>query len=180
RLQSIEGVGTEEAHRAFPAESFSLIVSRAVVEEIHLIDRAFASLDRLLEPGGLMLHKIDLRDYGMFSNHGLHPLEFLTVPDALYTMMTAYSGQPNRRRIDYYRSKMRELGYFAGLLVTAVVGQPGEIVPHKPSVELGTDYTEETLELIREIRPRLARRFRHLPDADLLIAGVFLVARKQE
>ncbi len=180
RLQIIEGVATEDAARVLAPESFSVIVSRAVLEEIHSIDRAFQAMDRLLEPGGLMLHKIDLSDYGMFSGRGMHPLEFLTIPDPVYTMMTEYSGDPNRLRIDYYRSKMRELGYFAGLLVTAVAGQAEEIVPHQPSIELGSHYTEQSLASVRAIRPRLARRFRHLPDTDLLITGIFLVARKLE
>ncbi len=180
RLHSIEGVGTEEAHRVLESESFSLIVSRAVLEEIYPIDRAFEAMDRLLEPGGLMLHKIDLSDYGMFSDHGMHPLEFLTIPEPVYHMMTEHSGQPNRRRIDYYRTKMRELGYFAGLLVTAIAGVPGEVVPHKPSIEAGVDYSDASLALVREIRPRLARRFRHLSDDDLLVTGIFLVARKPE
>lgn len=180
RLRMIEGVGAEDALDVLEPESFSLIVSRAVLEEIPASDGAFRAMDRLLERGGLMLHKIDLGDYGTFSRHGMHPLEFLTLPDMLYTMMSDRSGLPNRHRIDYYRAKMRELGYFAGLLVTAVAGEPGEIVPHRPAIEPGTDYSEESLALVREIRPRLAHRFRHLSDADLLVTGLFLVARKPE
>jgi SAM-dependent methyltransferase len=178
RLQTIEGVGTEEADRVLAPESFSLIVSRAVLEEIHEIDRAFRAMDRLLEPGGRMLHKIDMSDYGAFSNYGMHPLEFLTIPTAVYTLMSAYSGQPNRRRADYYRNKMRELGYSSSLLVTAVVGEPGEVLPHKPGVEEGIDYGAYSLDLVRGIRPRLAKPFRTVRNRDLLIAGVFLIARK--
>jgi hypothetical protein len=178
RLQSIEGVATEDSHRVLAAHSFSLIVSRAVLSEIHQIDRAFTAMDRLLEPGGRMLHKIDLTDYGMFSNHGRHPLEFLTIPETLYTAMTEYSNQPNRRRIDYYRNKMRELGYHGGLLVTSIVGEPGEVLPHKASIEPAADYGERSLELVSAIRPRLARPFRNLRDTDLLATGIFLIARK--
>ena len=178
RLQTIEGVGTEEADRISPPGTFSLIVSRAVLEEIYEIDRAFEAMDRLLAPGGRMLHKIDLRDYGMFSNHGMHPLEFLTIPEAVYALMASHSGQPNRRRIDHYRDKLRQLGYSGDLLVTAVAGEPGEVLPHQAKIEPGRDYSARSLELVQAIRPRLARRFRELPDEDLLVTGIFLVARK--
>jgi SAM-dependent methyltransferase len=180
RLRVVTGWRPEEALRGLEPESFSIVVSHSRLAEIHSIDRTFRALDRLLERGGLMLHKIDLGDYGTFSRHGMHPLEFLTLPEIVYTMMSDRSGLPNRHRIDYYRAKMRELGYFAGLLVTAVAGEPGEIVPHRPAIEPGTDYPDESLALVRAIRPRLARRFRHLSDADLLVTGLFLVARKPE
>ncbi len=180
RLRVIEGVATEDADKVLNPESYSLIVSRSVLEEIHEIDRAFVAMDRLLATGGRMIHKIDLSDYGIFSRHGMHPLEFLTIPQTVYTLMTRYSGHPNRRRIDYYRTKMRELGYFAGVLVTGVAGETGELVPHKASIEEGIDYTDRSLALVRDIRPRLARQFRQLPAADLLVSGIFLVARKAE
>jgi SAM-dependent methyltransferase len=168
----------EDAHRVFSPESFSLIVSRAVLEEVHDIDRALMALDRVLEPGGRMIHKIDLSDYGIFSRHGMHPLEFLTIPEPVYRLMTEHSGHPNRRRLDYYRARMQELGYSAELLVTSVVGEPGEILPHRPVIQEGKDYSSRSLELIKEIRTHLAWPFRKLPDADLLVSGIFLVAQK--
>lgn len=180
RLETIEGIGTEEADRARANGTFSLILSRAVVEEIYQIDAAFEAMDRLLAPGGRMLHKIDLSDYEMLSRHGMHPLEFLTISEPVYTLMVSHSGQPNRRRIDYYRRKMQQLGYSCDLLVTKVAGEPGEVLPHKARIEPGVDYSARSVELVRAIRPRLARRFRELPDEDLLVAGVFLVARKPE
>ncbi|HVX67744.1 MAG TPA: hypothetical protein VHA11_14125 [Bryobacteraceae bacterium] len=180
RLRVIEASHFEEGLRGLEPESFSVVVSHARLAEVRASDRAFQLLDRALERGGLMLHKIDLGDRGTFTRYGMHPLEFLTVPEIVYRMMSDRSGLPNRHRIDYYRAKMRELGYFAGLLVTAVAGEPGELVPYQPALEPGTDYSEGSLALVRKIRPRLARRFRHLPDADLLITGLFLVARKPE
>jgi len=43
-------------------------------QEVWEIDRAFQGLDQLLAPGGCLLQKIDLRDYGLFSANGFHPL----------------------------------------------------------------------------------------------------------
>jgi SAM-dependent methyltransferase len=178
RLRILDGTPIERADRVLPEHSFQLIVSRGALGRISDLDRAFAALDRLLAPGGRMLHKLDLSDGGLFSGQGLHPLEFLTVPEPVYHLMSAHSGLPNRRRIDYYGRKMRELGYFAGLLVTRVAGVEPEIVPHRPSLEGGETWFPQAQALVGRIRPRLARPFRDLPDEDLMVAGVFLVAQK--
>lgn len=177
RLQYVYGKGFEDATVFAPA-SFDLIVSNAVIEEIYDVDRAFTAMDRLLRPGGYLLHKIDLRDYGMFSKYGYHPLEFLTVPDVVYRQMVESTGQPNRRLVDYYRQKTVDLGYETTIYTTWVLGNPMELTPHKQMLEKGADYSDATLEQIRSIRPRLLDRYRQLPDADLMVEGIYLVAQK--
>ena len=71
---------------------------------LYTVEALAAYLDHL-RPGGYLLHKIDLRDYGMFTKYGYHPLEFLTVPDFVYRQMVESAGQPNRYLVDYYRRK---------------------------------------------------------------------------
>lgn len=156
RIRSLSGVGVEDAPRELEPESFDLIVSVAVLEHVQDTDASFAAMDALLKPGGLMLHQVDLRDHGMFSSGGQHPLTFLTIPDALWRAMTARWGGPNRRLIDYYRGKLEELGYRGDLVVDE---------RHGP-------------ELVEEIRPRLRPPFRDLPGEDLAPMGLFMVARK--
>jgi SAM-dependent methyltransferase len=177
RLQYVYGKGIEEAG-VYPPASFDLIVSNAVLEEIYDADRAFDAMDRLLRAGGYLLHKIDLRDYGMFTRYGYHPLEFLTVPDAVYRQMVDSTGQPNRRLVDYYRRKTSDLGYDTSIYTTWVLGQARELAPHTRALAAGIDYSETTLELIRSIRPRLLDRYKALPDSDLMVQGIYLVARK--
>jgi SAM-dependent methyltransferase len=177
RLQYVYGKGFEDAEVFAPA-SFDLIVSNAVLEEIYDLDRAFDAMHRLLRPGGYLLHKVDLRDYGMFSKYGYHPLEFLTVPDAVYRQMVESTGQPNRRLVDYYRHKTSELGYETSIYTTWVLGNPRELTPHKQTLEKGVDYSDATLEQIRSIRPRLLERYKQLPDADLMVEGIYLVAHR--
>jgi SAM-dependent methyltransferase len=182
-LKSIYGTGLEESDKVFEANSFDLIISRGVIQEIFDTDKVFASMDRVLRPGGKMIHKIDLRDYGLFSSNGHHPLEFLTIPDAVYSLMAKQSNRPSRKTVDYYRKKMAELGYEAGYYVTTItrpgyIKPPPELIPHQRTLERGRDYTEETLRLVHSIRPRLAKQFRHLSDEDLMTAGIFLVAKK--
>lgn len=180
RLRCVYGVSAEQADRVLGYGSADAVISRAVIEEVYRIDELFESMHRLLAPGGRMAHKVDLRDYGMFSANGYHPLEFLTLPDVVYELMSKNAARPNRRRMDYYRSKMAELGYHTKIYITCIVTPEGsvEIVPPKPVLEQGVDYGERALDAVRSIRPRLARRFRDLSDENLLAGSIFLAARK--
>jgi SAM-dependent methyltransferase len=178
----VYGRGLEDFDDVVDGNSFDLIVSRAVLEEVSDTDRAFAGMNRALRPGGRMLHKIDLRDYGLFSRNGYHPLEFLTIPDVVYGWMSRNSDIPSRKRFDYYRRIMSAYGYDGDLFITMVARpgdeSPAEVLPHKIALEYGVDYDDSTLTLVRSIRPRLARRFRDVPDEDLIVAGLFMSARK--
>lgn len=177
KLLHIYGTGIEEAERVLEPGSFDLIVSRAVFEHLYDTDAAFSVMNKLLVPGGYMIHKIDFRDHGMFFGKH-HPLTFLTVPDAVYKLMTYDSGKPNRRLINYYRRKTRELGYDTKLFITQIVGVGSEIIPHKEAVMLGVDYSDSTISLLKQIRPHLQPEFREMSSEDLLVSGIFLVARK--
>ena len=172
--------GIEEIDDLVRPASIDLVVSNAVLEEVFETDRMFAAIDGLLAPGGMQIHKIDLSDYGMFSKYGYHPLEFLTISDHVYRYMVESTGQPNRRRIDYYRARMHQLGYQTRIYATWLVGASQEL---KPPVELPASTAgiwDQAIERVREIRPRLLARYRELPDEDLAVQGIVLVARKPE
>jgi hypothetical protein len=181
RLKCVYGVALETVTDSLANEGqFDLIISRAVIEEIYEPDVLFSGMDSLLAPGGYMLHKIDLSDYGMFRDGGMNPLTFLTITEPVYRLMASDSGLPNRRLIGYYRRQMEDLGYDAKLLVTDLIGREGkgDLHPHKDRLERGVDYGQSTLEYVEAIRPRLDAGFRHLPAEELIVAGLFLVARK--
>ncbi len=177
KLIYIYGTGIEEAAKVLEPASFDFIISRAVFEHLYDLDAAFSVMNRLIKPGGSMLHKIDFRDHGIFSGH--HPLTFLTIPASLYRLMAYDSGKPNRRLINYYRSKAGEFTCDTTILITYIVGQDDEIIPHKEAVTPGIDYTDETIALLNSIRPQLQPEFRDLPDEDLMVSGIFLIMRNR-
>jgi hypothetical protein len=178
RLKSIYGTGVEDAEKLFGRGSFDIIISRAVIQSIQDSDTALAAMEQLLAAGGVMAHKIDMRDLGMFTGGGMHPLTFLTVSDSLYRMMTSATDKSNRRLIGYYAEKMAELGLESKLFVVSIVGQEEEIFPHKEQIEQGVDYSDLQLALVKSIRPSLNARFKSLPDHELLVSSIFLVAFK--
>jgi len=178
RVAYIYGEGIEDAGLKLAPQSFDIIVSNAVLEEVYDLDRMFAALDHLLKPGGRQVHVIDLRDYGMFSKYGFHPLEFLTIPDGIYRYMVESSGQPNRRLLNYYRDKMAALGYRADIYSTWVLGGTARLPEYRTELRYGRDYSAASLQLLQSIRPRLLTRYRQLSDDDLLTQSILLVARK--
>ena len=171
------GRGCESVDKIFPPSAFDYIVSRAVLEELPDVDRAFDSLDKVLRPGGCQMHKIDLRDYGVFSNHGFHPLEFLTISDFVYDLCIGF-GHPNRQRLGTYKAKLSRLNYSIATYVTHLTGIEDEILPHRIEPLKKEDYPKDAVSLLGQVRPRLTKHFSYISDEDLLVAGVFLVARK--
>jgi len=183
RVKYVYGKGAQDIDEVVEPGSIDLVVSRGVLQEVYEIDRAFRAMDRILKPGGTMVHKIDLRDYGMFSSLGFHPREFLTVPGWAYHWMAFNTDKPSRRMLNYYREKMARMNYEAEFYITGVVSNPyqavqPEIIPHKKSLEKGVDYFDAHQRLIDEIRPRLQPQFRGLNDQELLAAATMMVGRK--
>jgi len=167
----------ENAVTALGEERFDLIVSRAVLEHVHDLETAFDSMDRLLKPGGTMIHKVDLDDHRLFTGGGQNPLTILTIGDRTYGWMGEESaGLPNRVRMGWYEERMSRSGYEATWRVTHTVGARGELIPHP----LLADWTptESDLTTVEEARPRMLPRFRELCDRELAVAGFMLVARK--
>ena len=155
---------------------FDLIISCAVLEEIYDLDPTFAAMDSLLAPGGQLIHKVDLSDYGMFRKQGMHPLTFLTIPESIYRRMASDSGLPNRKRLSYYLSKMAELGYEAQIFATSVIPEG----PLEPAVDMKNAnlLSDARRALLPGVRSKLDIGFKNVDDADLLIDGILLVARK--
>ena len=178
RLRMIQGRGLEDSAVSLAEEPpFHLIVSRAVVEEIYDPGPVFRAADDLLVPGGHVVHKIDLGDYGMFSGAGMHPLTFLTIPEFLYRRMARDSGLPNRKRMSYYRGAVARLGYESKVFVSSLLGA-GLLEPHKEPGELSDVHWKRARGGVDQIRARLDRLFRGLTDEDLSVTGIFLVGRK--
>lgn len=92
--------------------------------------------------------------------------------------MTYNSGGPNRKLINYYMAKMEQLGYEYKIFITHVLGIEHDINPHKEKIEHGVDYSDLTISLVNKIRPKLQKEFSRLPDEELIITEIFLVAKK--
>jgi hypothetical protein len=180
--ESLTGVtryyGSDAAAERFFAShvGYDFIVSRAVFEHLYDPLSALGAMAAALNPGGYLLHKVDLRDHAMFSGFH-HELKYLEVPGWLYPWMTRGTGRPNRVLVDKYRSAMSALGLDGELLVTRLAGV-GEIEPHRPYDAIPSDMRAKSVAHVRERRSHFARCFRSVSDEDLSVTGFFLVARR--
>jgi len=167
-------------HSGSPAEiffrtaglNFDAVLSRAVLE--HLADPLMALDDMIktLSPGGIMVHRIDFRDHGMFA--GSHPLTFLTFSKEWWRRMTQHSGRPNRVLFPIWQQWLARSGLRGSLKITRLVGVKEEVGP-AIWTDLPQILREQSLQTVRQIRPKLARAFQGLSDEDLAIAGCVLV-----
>ncbi|HQW20856.1 MAG TPA: methyltransferase domain-containing protein [Rhodocyclaceae bacterium] len=155
---------------------YDFIVSRAVLEHLYNPIEAMRCMAQSLNQGGFLLHKIDLRDHGMFSI-AHHELKFLEVPSRLYAWMTKGSGRPNRVMVHEYRKVFQDLGLEGQLLVTRLAGV-GNIDPHLPYQMIPEHLRAQSIACVRSVRKRFASSFSKVSDEDLSVAGIFFVARK--
>jgi len=73
---------------------------------------------------------------------------------------------------------MAEFKYDSKILITRLLGTDDKIDPHRETLLPGVDYPESSISLIRDIRPRLQNGFKDMSDEDLVVQGIFLVAKK--
>jgi len=158
-------------------DRYSFIVSRAVLEHVYDPPLAIDRMARALKRGGLLLHKVDFRDHGMFSDR-MHELKFFEVPDVVYPRMTRDTGRPNRVLIDTYRRVLTQHLPDHQLLVTHLAGV-GDVVPHLPYDRIDPGLRQKAIDYVRSVRSKFAKSLRALSDEDLSISGIFLVARKR-
>jgi len=156
---------------------YRFIVSRAVLEHVYDPKLAIERMVAALERDGMLLHKVDFRDHGMFTET-MHELKFLEVPDVLYPRMTRETGRPNRVLIDTYRRALAEAAPDHELLVTRLAGV-GDIDPHLPYDRIDAGLRKTAVDYVRSVRSRFAKSLRAISDEDLSVAGIFLVARKR-
>lgn len=92
---------TQDSTYPLPADSVDVIYSCAVLEHVHNLDLCFQEMTRVLKPGGLMYHEVDLRDH-IFHQQKLW---FLALPHWLFSFLFSQTGAYiNRSRLSMYRA----------------------------------------------------------------------------
>lgn len=131
-----------------------IVFSRAVLEHVNDLSATFVDMADALKPGGVAVHLVDLKSHGL---HQSSPLDFLTWPAWLWSLMYSAKGVPNRLRVDSYRDGVARAGLRLRLLKSTGQYSAAEITA---------------------VRPDVAPEFRHLADEDLGSKGFWLVCDK--
>jgi SAM-dependent methyltransferase len=172
-------------HYGRPAETFfdanrgyDFIVSCAVLEHVYDPLRAVTAMISALKPGGIMVHQVDCRDHGQFSEY-FHELKFLELPSTLYSPLK-WGGGPNRVRLSSYVSLLQQAPVDFKIYVGSLAGCPEFTYQHKLMQDLPRETVRASQEYVAGIRSRLAMPFRQLSDEDLMVSGFTMSVRKQQ
>src|SRR5262249_34965123 len=85
----------------------SLVISRAVLHEVTELTAIFRDMAAAMTPGAVAVHQVSLRSSWP---HPGNPLEFLTWPGWLWSLMHSAKGVPNRARPGAYRGAAARAG----------------------------------------------------------------------
>jgi SAM-dependent methyltransferase len=161
-----------EAHK-----DYDFIVSCAVLEHAYDPLRAVDAMASALKPGGMMLHVIDCRDHGQFSEQ-FHELKFLQLPAPVYSPLK-WSGGLNRVRLGGYLSTLQNHGLSTTVYVMSLAGVREEMPLCTKLEDLPPAFLAKSRNYVSEVKQQLAKPFRDMPDEELMTTRFMLVARKQ-
>jgi hypothetical protein len=131
-------------------DQVDLVLSRAVLEHVDDLVATFGDMLRAMRNGARALHLVDLKSHGL---HRSNRLDSLECPAWLWNVMFSRKGVPNRWRIDRYRQ---------------ILTQSGVPAPAFESTAMATEAD------VAYVRPKLARIFKGIDDADLACLGFWL------
>jgi SAM-dependent methyltransferase len=159
-------------------KKYDIIISRSVLEHLDNPLLALQKMYLALNPGGMLIHKVDLRDHGMLTPWH-HATKFLEIPNWLYKLMTKGIGYPNRILFHRYKQLVKNFNetckhyfYIAGLHGVQPLNQEYCItkLPH--------NYKQLALNYISQYKHKYAAEFKNIPNEELMISSFFWVCKK--
>lgn len=169
------GQPAEEFFKEKP-DAFDFIISRAVLEHLYDPLSALNDMASSLKRDGMLVHRVDMRDHGMFID--MHPLTFLTIPEPLYRRMVGNSGRPNRILLASYRNWLDNSGLEGDFKVTRLAGATDDMPPTDWN-DIESSQKKAALAFVKSVRRKLATPFKDNSDEDLAVSGIVLRAWKR-
>jgi len=170
--------GEEAAGETFfhQNKGYDYIISRSVLEHVDDVHGVLQSMYAALNPQGLLIHKVDLRDHGMFTPFA-YPLKFLEVPRWLYRLMTEGAGYPNRFLFHGYKKILTAINPKTRFYISGLHGVP-ELEQEYLLESLPDDLKQKSVRYINVHRHRFASEFKNVPAEDLMVSSFFFVCGK--
>jgi len=167
-------VSAEKLDSVLPGIQFDFIISRAVLEHVFDIETTMETMHLLLKPGGFMLHEVDFRDHGVFTDFGLHPLTFLTIDKETWYNMASDIGAPNRMTFNYYRHFFDLKKYKCNFVIVRLIDND----TRKLRLNSINDINFDSFSISKYKRHLLDRKY-PTGDEDLSVAAAFYCAIKE-
>ena len=124
RVLYIDNTRVEKLDRVLRPESANAIISNATLEHVSGLKRALQVMHTRLAPGGVMVHRVDLRNHGILARFGDEA--FQRPPNWIWWLMGSGVGFPNRHRIDYYEQVLQACGLTLEIEPTRKSAQGGK------------------------------------------------------
>lgn len=92
-----------------PSSSIDIILSISVFEHVKNIDKSFQEMERVLKNGGIIYHRIDMRDHYNFNR----PFKFLKYSDYIWNNFLTKEGfsYTNRLRVDDFEKLLLKYNF---------------------------------------------------------------------
>ena len=152
---SIHRTSIENAAPAHLGE-VDVIVSFNVLEHLSDLSAAFEQMAKFLKHDGMMVHRIDYGPHDVWQSCE-NPLEFLTVPDWLWSLMGRNRGYPNRVR----HGEVLRMLIDAGFVTHASIGQTAQSAD------------------VQRVKRRLSRSLSGCSEEELAVLDAELVSKRR-
>lgn len=143
-----------------PDECADIILSRDVLEHIPpaLLEHIMADSHRVLRPGGVICHKIDMTDHWEHDDKSISPINFLQYDSPLWRL-TGINSQAYQNRLR--RFEFVALAEAAGFVVASATGLPDD----------------RAIKALRGMK--LMKRYRDVAHDELAVLHTTLIAQKR-
>lgn len=108
---NITALEADARHLNLPDKQLDLIISNNVLQDIppFILEDIFKEFVRIIKPGSLMSHAIDLSDQYATFDHKISPLNYLQFSEKQWHLVTNKLVRQNRKRISYYRQLFKNI-----------------------------------------------------------------------
>lgn len=158
-------------------KDYDVIISRSVLEHVSDPELVLNKMYEALKPGGVLIHKVDLRDHGIFTPYG-SPTKFLEIPSWIYKVMTYKSGYPNRFLFHDYKKVLRRICPDTRFYITGLHNIDEHSIEPASLEAIPLDLKQKSATSIEQNRPNFAKCFRTTPSEDLMVSSFFFVCTK--
>ena len=171
--------GTKASGEAFFDENrgYNVIVSRSVLEHVDQPQVVLCKMYKALNVGGVLIHKVDLRDHGMYTPYS-ESVKFLELPQWLYRIMTYGSGYPNRFLFHDYKKTLLELDPKSEFYIAGLHGIDEDMSVGYKLEDIPIQWKQHSIDFIEKHRFKFSAIFKNVASEELMVSSFFFVSRK--
>ncbi len=157
---------------------YDFIFSRSVLEHVDDPSIVLNLMFEALNKGGTLIHKVDLRDHGMFTPYS-DSTKFLEIHEKLYKMMVSNVGYPNRFLFHRYKEVLSTLNYAkCEFYIAGLHGTQEDLSFGYHAEDISNDVWEDSLMYINNRKSKFSFELKSVNAKYLCVSSFFFVVQK--